>query len=40
MAATLMLTDEQLKSLSINRDSFHGEWSYTLSPRTHNDSFG
>ena len=30
------VTDEQMKSLSIKRDSFHGEWNYTLSPR-HND---
>ena len=27
------VTDEQMKSLSIQRDSFHGEWNYTLSPR-------
>ena len=30
------VTDEQMKSLSIKRDSFHGEWNYTLSPRPHN----
>ena len=29
------VTDEQMKSLSIQRDSFHGEWNYTLSPRPH-----
>ena len=31
------VTDEQLESLSLQRDSFHGEWNYTLSPRSHND---
>ena len=30
------VTDEQMKSLSIKRDSFHGEWNYTLSPRHNN----
>ena len=30
------VTDEQMKSLSIQRDSFHGEWNYTLSPRHYN----
>ena len=27
------VTDEQFKSLSIQRDAFHGEWNYTLLPR-------
>ncbi len=30
------ITDEELASLSIQRDSFHGEWNYTLSPRAQN----
>ena len=29
------VTDEQFESLSLQRDSFHGEWNYTLSPRSH-----
>lgn len=27
------VTDQQLESLSIKRDKFHGEWNYTLVPR-------
>ena len=27
------VTDQQMKSLSIERDAFHGEWNYTLAPR-------
>ena len=27
------VTDEQFQSLSLERDSFHGEWNYTLLPR-------
>jgi hypothetical protein len=27
------VTDQQLESLSIKRDRFHGEWNYTLVPR-------
>ncbi len=30
------VTDEQFERLSLQRDSFHGEWNYTLSPRSHN----
>ena len=26
-------TDEQMESLSIQRDAFHGEWNYRVSPR-------
>ena len=29
-------TDEQMARLSIERDAFHGEWNYSLSPRTDN----
>ena len=28
------VTDDQMESLAIRRNSFHGEWNYTLSPRT------
>jgi transposase len=27
------VTDQQIESLSITRDKFHGEWNYTLQPR-------
>lgn len=27
------VTDEQMESLSIKRDAFHGEWNYRASPR-------
>ena len=30
------VTDEQMARLSIERDAFHGEWNYSLSPRTDN----
>ncbi len=30
------VTDAQLQSLSIQRDAFHGEWNYTVSPRSCN----
>ena len=30
------VTNEQFERLSLQRDSFHGEWNYTLSPRSHN----
>ena len=30
------MTDEQMARLSIERDAFHGEWNYSLSPRTDN----
>jgi len=28
------VTDEQMEGLSIRRDKFHGEWNYTIRPRT------
>ena len=28
------VTDEQLASLDIDREKFHGEWNYTLNPRS------
>jgi hypothetical protein len=28
------VTDQQLESLSIKREKFHGEWHYTLVPRS------
>ena len=28
------VTDQQMESLAIKRDTFHGEWNYTLKPRT------
>jgi hypothetical protein len=28
------VTDPQMESLSIKRDKFHGEWNYTIEPRT------
>jgi transposase len=28
------ISDEQMATLSIQRDDFHGEWNYTISPRT------
>ena len=31
------VTDEEMESLSINRDAFHGEWNYILAPRAKND---
>ena len=31
------VSDEQLETLSIARASFHGEWNYTLAPRSQND---
>ena len=30
----LKVSDEQMKGLSLTRDTFHGEWNYTISPRT------
>ena len=29
------VTDEQMDKLSIKRDAFHGEWNYSLLPRSH-----
>ena len=31
------VTDEQMASLDIDRDKFHGEWNYTLKPRPTNE---
>ena len=28
------VTDDQMESLAIRRDPFHGEWNYTLMPRS------
>jgi Rhodopirellula transposase DDE domain len=28
------VTDQQMESLAIKRDKFHGEWNYTIKPRT------
>ncbi len=28
------VTDDQIKDLAIRRNPFHGEWNYSLSPRT------
>ena len=28
------VTEDQIESLALRRDPFHGEWNYTLSPRT------
>ena len=30
------ITDEQMASLEIDRETFHGEWNYTLKPRSSN----
>ena len=30
------VTEQQIKNLSLQRDKFHGEWNYTLSPRALN----
>jgi len=27
------VTDAQMDTLDIQRDTFHGEWNYTISPR-------
>ena len=31
--AGIKVTDEELASLSIERDSFHGEWNYRIKPQ-------
>lgn len=33
-AAGIKVTDEELASLAIERDEFHGEWNYRLHPRS------
>ena len=30
------ITDEQMSALAVKRDSFHGEWNYSLLPEAHN----
>ena len=32
-AAGIKVTDEELASLALERDEFHGEWNYRLRPR-------
>jgi hypothetical protein len=27
------ITDQQIESLSIKREKFHGEWNYTIRPK-------
>ena len=29
----LKITDKQMKSLALEKDAFHGEWNYVISPR-------
>jgi len=31
------VTDAEMESLRIERDTFHGEWNYTIRPRTGTD---
>jgi len=33
-ASGIRISDEQMEELSIRRDEFHGEWNYTILPRT------
>ena len=35
-AKGIKVTDEELATLAIERDEFHGEWNYRLSPRNQN----
>jgi hypothetical protein len=28
----ILVSDEQMRSLNIGRDDFHGEWNYTIAP--------
>jgi hypothetical protein len=32
--AGIKVTDEELASVSIERDEFHGEWNYRIKPRS------
>lgn len=32
-AKGIKITDEELESLALEREAFHGEWNYTLHPR-------
>jgi len=29
----IKVTDQEMNQLNINRDTFHGEWNYTISPQ-------
>ena len=33
--AGVKVTDEEIAQLNITKDSFHGEWNYSVSPRQH-----
>ena len=33
------VTDKELAGVNLQRDDFHGEWNYTISPRDQNESF-
>jgi len=33
----VVVTDEELAQVNLKRDDFHGEWNYTISPRTKQD---
>jgi hypothetical protein len=35
----LRVTDEEFARVNLHRDDFHGEWNYTISPRSQNGSF-
>jgi hypothetical protein len=30
----IRISDQQMQQLSIRRDEFHGEWNYTILPRS------
>ena len=34
MTKGIKITDVQMAALNITRDEFHGEWNYTINPRT------
>ena len=34
--AGIRISDQQMQELNIRRDEFHGEWNYTILPRTPN----
>ena len=29
----IQVTDEEMETLNIHKDTFHGEWNYTISPQ-------
>jgi hypothetical protein len=31
----IKVTDAEMAALAIERDAFHGEWNYTISPNPH-----